>query len=936
MAMHTVFPRSELTVGGRFLRALELSATFGYRSPVATCTARVEPQVLGLRGNEDVRLRLGYRTILIPRFAGRIKGNSLKWSPKGVSFRATGPLTKAMKATGIEDLALAPTDPTLPPTDERWAYGAINKTDGQIITELLALVGLTDVNIHDTGQLFATLAPAVTSKYAVRLASGRAPYDLVKEIDEITGCRTFDGPDGRVTRIAASGLPSGSAARTFTQGADFNGNTASRELSNDEVSNAITVIGQAITDPDTGLQIPIKVTISAPSPYVDDPPGTNEHTFQSDLIESYDLALAVAQRLLGEKNRRLEYVTLPLVKGDQGIWAGMTVAVVSAALEMDGSERCRVVEVQETAGGRGYQTTLVLELAAGNQGSDPNAGPVAALDYTIELETTAAGDPIAVVLFDSSGSYGRDAALTSRTWDGIPTAPTPSGDGTTAVAVYDPLTDSPPPIASVTVTDANGKIAVAEREIVVAPGNAYTRELWIAEGDKLAYTEAQVSYDEYAVNAVVIPEEAGDEYQLAATAAGAASRVLATGAITALGTLADITAFFASRDPSGVETGIAWAAADDGRVWRSVDFGVTWTEVAPLPNGGACHAIQESPYASGDVYAGGGHILYHSYDAGASWQAFYTHADDTLTIARLASGITAADVPLMWLGGTGGLLVERGGTLSKTFPGGETPDITGLTMSLDAARIIVATGDDRLWVAPSDTSGELTLIDTFPELGDVRHLVRDGRFPIIWIASSTGTWKLVGEVGSPLAVRDEEAFQVAYGRLVPADYVVATVVNSEAPLERVLRLWNGASNDDPPHDWQIIGFDDSAAPWANSVEKIQFGAVDAVSYHLTPESNTEEMLVRRSFTMPPGRIKAATLYTTGTESIPDIYFNGVRVGGHDSTSSETAGEANDVTALINAGGPNVIAIRAAKTPTGSTPLFPVTTQFRLHVNDEEA
>jgi hypothetical protein len=923
MARIDAYPRAQLVVGGLTKTVLEASATHGYRSPASGASATVRHTEGEFSGTEDVRLALGYRpqSTVRPRFGGVIDPNSIRWAPKKVAFSAVGPLSRAMEATGIEDLALANPDPELPPTGERYALGWINATDGTIVTDLLALCGITDVNIHDTGTLFATLAPATSSRYAVRLPSDQPPYQLIEEIDRITGCRTFDGPDGRVTRLPVSGLPGGTPARTFAEYVDFK-DGASREWTNRGVYNKVTVTGQSGIDGD-GVPYSISASRTKVSPYVPTPPGTREYTFHSALIETEALAGEVAARLLAELGRRQETITLPLSKGDSGLYAGMTVAVDSPeVLGVTASSLYRVAEVQDRFGGQGYQTTLILVGGAAAEGTDPNLAPVVAIDYTIELETTADGDPIAVVEFDSSGSYDPDGAIASRTWDGDPVAPTPIGDGVRAVAVYDPFSDSPAPTVSLVVLDTLGKAATGTREIVATADNAYTRELWIAEGDKLAHTADQIDYDEFAVAAVVIPEESGDEYQLAATAAGAASHVAGDGTITAVGALDSVTALTISRDPNGVETGIAWAAADDGRVWRSVDYGVSWVAVAPLPNGGACHAIAESPYAGGDVYAAGGHILYHSYDAGASWQAFYTHPDPLLVIKRLAAGIApgatddpADDRSLMWLGGSGGLLVERGGSLVKTFPAAETPDITGLTMSLDAARIIVATGDDRLWVGASDTAGEMTLVGMFPALGDVLHLIRDGRFPVAWLASTTGTWKLVGEVGPPIPVRAEPSWMVAYGRLVKVPTpIVFTVVSTEG-VDEVITLWNGASNDPEPAGWQYSGFAgfalaahvparqanaDSAVPGARAVAPASMVPNDS------SQPSGQITLYRRTFDLPAGTIASATLTLTIDPAGPldAVWLNGVAVVLSGTTASDAA-----IIPLLAPGATNLLAIR---------------------------
>ncbi len=791
--MAPIFPRAQLTVGGRGLTVHEASATSGYRSPFATLTARVLHTQGGFRGDEAVRLDLGYLAQASMRAvgAGKLREDSIRYAPKQVAFSAVGPLGRTQEATGIEDTSLANPDPTLPPSTERFAKGWVNATDGQIVTDILALYGITDVTIADSGQRFATLAPSPGSKYAVRLRSDEPGWTLIQEIDKLTGYRTFDGPDGRVTRIAASGLPSGSAARTFTQGLDFKGSDATRTRSSEGVYNRVTCKGQSGILGD-GTPYAIAVTVSAPSPYVPTPPGFRELVIESDLIETYDLANAIATRTLGEVNRRVETVTLPLTKGDSGLYAGMTVAVVAPALDLTGANLYRIVETQHGYGGQGYQTTITLQGGAASAGTDPNQPPLAAIDYELEIEGLASGAEIVVAALDGSGSHDPDGTIATYAWSGVPVSPTPIGAGVVASAVYNPFPATPPTV-TLTVTDDHGRPGSATRTITRAAGKVYTRDLWYCDGT-LHFSPDQKVWRDYPVAAVVIPEQAGDEYILCASAGGALARILKDGTATAPGGPVGVTALTISRDRTGAETGVAWAAAGDGRVWRSVDKGVSWAAVAPLPNDGRCNAIEESPYSPGDLYAGGGNVLWHSYGAGASWEAFHTHPNAALTVARFASGVAAgADAsvgkPVGWIGYGGPVgaagevarVVERGGTLVHPLPGGQPLplSVTALTISLDAERLFVADDGDggRAFTASAGVSGDLVPKAAYDRtaLGAPRHAIRDGRFPIIWGASQAGVWKSTDEGGSFLLVKSAPgATMVAYGALVPFGTVAVT------------------------------------------------------------------------------------------------------------------------------------------------------------------
>lgn len=326
-----VYPRCELIVGGAVLTVLDIAATSGMRSPFATLQARVRHDSGPFSETEDARASFGYRTpgSQRPRFGGRVIGDSIRWAPRQVSFRATGRLALTNEATGIVDEALNLPDPDLPPDYDAGTYalGWADKTDGEIITDILALYGITDVAIADTGRRFATLAPGPGSRFAVRLASDQPGYDLIRRIDELTGCRTYDGPDGRVTRLRASGRPSGIAARTFTEGVDFKGNETSREKDTEGLYNRIVVEGQGGQIDGEGVPVVIRAEREGASPYIPDPPGTRAYTLQSDLIETQGFADDVADLLYANLNWRREIVTLPLAYGDSSISPGMTVAI---------------------------------------------------------------------------------------------------------------------------------------------------------------------------------------------------------------------------------------------------------------------------------------------------------------------------------------------------------------------------------------------------------------------------------------------------------------------------------------------------------------------------------------------------------------------------------------------------------------------------------
>jgi hypothetical protein len=94
---------------------------------------------------------------------------------------------------------------------------------------------------------------------------------------------------------------------------------------------------------------------------------------------------------------------------------------------------------------------------------------------------------------------------------------------------------------------------------------------------------------------------------------------------------------------------------------------------------------------------------------------------------------------------------------------------------------------------------------------------------------------------------------------------------------KVLSLWNGASNDAPPADWETAEYDDSA--WGAAVE-----ATDPYEWYATPlwdsatpSPSNEECLFRHAFTLPAGttQVRMRANFNNGSQG---YYLNGTLLG----------------------------------------------------------
>jgi hypothetical protein len=178
----------------------------------------------------------------------------------------------------------------------------------------------------------------------------------------------------------------------------------------------------------------------------------------------------------------------------------------------------------------------------------------------------------------------------------------------------------------------------------------------------------------------------------------------------------------------------------------------------PTPTGptSAIRAIQESPFANGQLAAIAGHSLLRSFDQGGTWDTTLQYADAALTATRLATGAYgpagAAQKNLAYVTFAGtstntqSRILEEGKDTTvgwATAPQDVQP--SGLTLGLADPTLYVvdAQGTGKTWVLDTgDVGGNFAAGAWDVSFGKPQHIIRDGAVEnVVWGAAISAIWK---------------------------------------------------------------------------------------------------------------------------------------------------------------------------------------------------
>jgi len=777
----TRIPQYSLTVGGHQRTVFSGTVELGTDIYVSSADLRLDPAEGRPTPGGAVEVRAGYLgDYPLPLlFVGTVDDDALALWPWDQSIKCSGALNRTTLPIGTPRLPTDPGPGGLPisydpatnpdvvvyydssgPQGRTW-------TDGQIVTDILSRYGIVNVNIADSGLVMATLLPILVLRDQVGA-------QLLQEIDELLGYRTYDGPDGVVRRVPISLNPSGGYARSYREGVDLYRATHTRTRR--QVRNRVVLQGLPNLRGSTGTPYQPMGIAQGMSPYVPTPPGYQAYTWSSALAETAAVCNAYATRKLGELNRLAETVSYDLMQGDSRLAPNMTALITAPHLGQANGNRSRILHVRHTLGAA-FNTTIQVVTVTAAEGVNPDLPPIAVIDAIAEQETLADGTTLMIVALNGTNSYDPDGQVASAPDRGIAsylwtasqgTVTATSGGRLATLLVTGPLAPSASVTLSVTDTDT-GQSGTASRLIGASGMPVQVRDIWAALTTDLQFSgDGQKTWSGFGIAAVGICEVAAPTYNLAWDAGGTLYRCLATLTSSAVtGGPTNVTAASISLDTQGLPTHIAWAGASDGRVWRSTDDGQTWPAATGVPSG-TVTAIAESPYSPGDVTAVAGNVTWHSYDAGFSWQPQDSYPDARYAAQRFAAGIaadgkargfTAYTGPAPASGAATGVVRERAGIVTTSFAATAAPlTITGLTLSLDGTSLVAtdipSAPPARTWQIDATVGGPWTQRAYNSVFGNPRHIIRDGRIPgLIYGAADNALFKTPDEFLTTLTMR---------------------------------------------------------------------------------------------------------------------------------------------------------------------------------------
>ena len=178
------------------------------------------------------------------------------------------------------------------------------------------------------------------------------------------------------------------------------GNLISVESSvDDDLRNWISVI--------SAHDEAVSATVAGPSDYITSPPDYRRSEIRSFLLDTHELAIAVASRVYEDLNR-LRYTASATIEGDSRMTIGRIVEIYDP-FATQSFIKYFVYDFSSDFSSGSYTMTLGLTGGDG-PGSPPisNIAPVAMFTSRVEREELASGEGFIEVFVDASGSYDPD------------------------------------------------------------------------------------------------------------------------------------------------------------------------------------------------------------------------------------------------------------------------------------------------------------------------------------------------------------------------------------------------------------------------------------------------------------------------------------------------------------------------------------------------
>ena len=692
----------------------------------------------GLR--KTLEIWLGYDGFSIPVFKGWVEDDSRAYFPFDNLLSAGGPLklTQYQYPSGV-------------------TYAS--QKDVAIKQDLLAKAGITNYSVEGENTTNLGTVQDVT------LEAGQSTWDLINQLDQLFGYKTFDCPDGVVRSMRVSGVPGAGAAFAYVQGA-----TSGSQLPIQSISRPQTLRGIHNKVVVTGLaQYPLTpgATRQAANPLVPSPPTYIAFDYRSDLVETNAVASAVALRLIGEVNGILEEITFE-APGNPYLSPGMTISITSGKIGLSSGKNFYVQHVTHSFDDGGFHDTIIATRIEGGAGYELGKAPIPVFTFRVTKEQYYVGGvptTMYTVTCDGSASWDPDSPPDTLTfaWSNNKNADTGTAVTYSTSFTQAQMDNATKPTITLVVNDADPTSPAGTlTQTINASGDIAIRDLYVAaDGRAEATKEGDINFNTWTPGAGTVistpPIVTGDYgYWGLSNGQLRQSADHLTTAPTLIHTFAtQINCIYINRiDPNRVTVGLS-----NGDVWVTVDANLgaasTWAQL--YDGATAIMDLWEYDYQPG---------LYR-FTMGKQWLITYDNFAHVVVQIEFADGDTARKIAASsfanYFCGTtaAGPAVKRDDGTPITFGDG----------TVDVHAIAHHIRDDVLYAARLAADG--TTINTYSKLagataftakatvtlgGQPNSMVADPDNQLeFFLAANQGLYKTFDGFGSIVMVRDYTA-----------------------------------------------------------------------------------------------------------------------------------------------------------------------------------
>lgn len=591
-----------------------------------------------------------------------------------------------------------------------------------VVQWLLHMSGLaegSEIQVDTTNFWIGDINPAKFSMTSV--------YDAAMQIANLIGWRIYADANGVARFKRRPRQPGGYTYWKYAdKGSLHNIHRLTKVSSNADLRNYVEVRGAS----------GIRSVVRASSPYLGNTPYKGV-LISEELIDTQGIADFFATRVLQDLNRLKVTLTMDC-DGNPLLTPGSTLDVSSTSTT--GKYLVEGLQTQMSADG-GYKMTINGAAYLGDTKFDENT-TVDIVASFVPTSVSVLGDPKYIVEFDGAGSYSDRGLITHYTWD-WPDGSHFSSDTSSASYVFDYANISGGNSQNVTlhVIDALGNTAYVTSGVTVDSltnglsikyrqlyGALTTLAAGSLDGGQLWTTNAILATSVAASNFGPGGVYVTSGHALFGTSDGKIYKTVdcctnMTLVLTPGGTVTDV------HIPE-LNSNMAAAVTDGGKVYTSFDAGVTWSLVHTF----AFPLIQVKMGYTDFKYievvgSGAGHV-YESFDSGANWSKVNTD----LNVEWATDGASTN-----YFAHTTGVLAAPSTTM--TFNGGSTPSVPAATVMIDSdSGVMIVDSAGQHWVA----SGTVFYQTQNNSANLTKHMIRDGEMEqVVYYATASGISKSI-------------------------------------------------------------------------------------------------------------------------------------------------------------------------------------------------